>query len=43
MNIIDDMTSEKEQDGNVVTWREERKREEVTYLPDNLVAKDKRF
>lgn len=43
VNIIDDMTSEKEQDGNVVTWREERKREEVTYLPDNLVAKDKRF
>lgn len=23
--------------------RGERKREEVTYLPDNLVAKDKRF
>lgn len=37
------MTSKKEEDGNVVTWRGKRKKEELTYLPDNLVAKDKRF
>lgn len=43
VNIIDDMTSKKEEDGNVVTWRGKRKKEELTYLPDNLVAKDKRF